>query len=448
MIMSEPLLIATDVENISWLQYILEEFRRIQKFQHPIQVISLAQAENPQHKNVFFYTREFRRAAAFVNKSDVIPDNTVVWLSAEMYVTQHTTTQDNRFVRPYDLFWNAFVFLSRLEEYLLSQSYRSFASHCVLHPRKDRASLRVPIVNILFAEMEAVIRRYFPHLRFGVSDPPVIELSHDVDYIAKSPDLVLKQTVLNGYDIFRSLSRPSDCAKNVKKTAAFFFSRPSYWCFDYWRDLEKKYKQRSVFYIYVCAQPKNLKTWFIDPNYFVSGNTRLQHQLKDLIADGFEVGLHGSFYGAVKLDLLKKEKEILEGVLGRPVDKVRQHWLRFVEDKTPYIHDALFRYDSTLGWNDRVGFRSGCASRFHPFDHHNQKPFQYLETPQIVMDFNVYQALGLENKIFVDHMDQVIAYARTCASAYVSVSWHERSCNEDYGWHELYEKIVRENIKA
>lgn len=442
--MLESLHIVTDIENSSWLEYILEEFKRIQKFQHPVKIISIARANNLNYKNMFFYTREFRNGPALVNKSNTFPNNNIVWLSTDLYVMEHSVTEDTRFVCSCDLFWNAFAFLSRLEEYLLSRRNRSLYSHCALHPRRDKASFRWPVVNILFEEMKILVKRYFPHLSFGVSEPPVIELSHDVDYITKSADLMLKQTILNFYNILRSSSRPLDCAKNLKKTIAFFFSRPSYWCFEYWENLEKKFKQRSTFYIFVRAQPKNLKTWLIDPNYHLSRNKKLQNKLKDLIADGFEVGLHGSFYGAVNLDLLKKEKEILEDISRKPIIKVRQHWLRFVEDKTPYLHEALFQYDSTLGWNDRVGFRSGCASRFHPYDHRNQRPFKYFETPQIVMDFNIYQALGLENKMFVNHMGQVINRAKKCESAHVAISWHERAANADYGWHETYEKAVKD----
>ena len=404
------LYLVTDLEKDNWLKYILAEFKRINGFEGEIQVLNIQDPAISKLEQVIFYTRDYHPKAkvAIVNRSDVFPDGVIDHINDKIYVLQQTTTSDAQFALSYDIFWNAFVFLSRLEEYRFVEEGRNTLSHCILHPRQDKVSLTVPIVNLLFNEVEILIRENFPQFSFRITPPANIELSHDVDYLSKTAQFVMKQSILNTYDIFRFLFRGPDTLKSMRKAVSFLFSRPSYWCFDYWENIEKQFNFRSTFYIHAKAIPKNFATWIIDPNYDLHNNPQLQNKLRYLKAEGFELGLHGSFLSAVDGALLKKEKEVLEGVLQHPVSKIRQHWLRFNEKTTPYIHNELFQYDSTLGWNDRVGFRNGCASLFHPYDHHNDKAFDYWEIPQIIMDFNIYQSLEVENIYFIDRVFRIL----------------------------------------
>ncbi|MCK4822475.1 hypothetical protein KA005_42315 [bacterium] len=154
------------------------------------------------------------------------------------------------------------------------------------------------------------------------------------------------------------------------------------------------------------------------------------------------MGLHGSFYSATDEQRLSEEKATLENAVGTEVQKVRQHWLRYEEITTPQIHNKLFKYDSTLGWNDRMGFRSGIAGRSRPYDHKNKRPFDYMITPQVIMDANIYD-YGVQHieRITKKAMDMLTGLRRH-KNPYISISWHQRVCNSDYEWHELYEQIL------
>ena len=133
-----------------------------------------------------------------------------------------------------------------------------------------------------------------------------------------------------------------------------------------------------------------MKNWLIDPSYEIKSNAKLQQKLKELVDEGFEVGLHGSYGSATIESLLKEEKRRLEEILGKDVTKIRQHWLNYEEKITPYLHNQHFNYDSSLGWNDRMGFRSGCATRYRPYNHKAKKPFSFLVTPQVIMDSHLF----------------------------------------------------------
>lgn len=435
------LYIITDIEDVLWLQYILEEFSRINLVEFPIQVRKNHLIEE-KSGDIIYYVRNCKSGICIPNKSTVTPEGKIQWLSEKIFIIENTLANEGDWSCRYDIFWNTFVFLSRLEEYQSEKNGKLIQSYSFKHPRHDMSTFDIPIVNHLFDELEWLIRKSFPTLRFGQRKNSVIEYSHDVDYIKKTPQLRIKQTAFNGFNALKSISKPLYFIKQLEKTAAFFFSNPSYWCFDYWQEIEKKANVRSVFYVYAKSGGKNLKSWLLDPSYDISENVKLQNKFKYLIDEGFEVGLHGSFHSATDETRLLKEKNLLERAIGAEISKVRQHWLRYVEMLTPYIHNKFFKYDSTLGWNDRMGFRSGIASRYRPYDHKSQKPFDYMVTPQIIMDANIFDYAVDDVECLTKKIVKTLKDIRKFKSGYVSISWHQRVRNHDYGWHGLYEKIL------
>lgn len=119
----------------------------------------------------------------------------------------------------------------------------------------------------------------------------------------------------------------------------------------------------------------------------------------------------------------------MEQTLGIKITKTRQHWLNYFESITPKSHSELFEYDSTLAWNDKIGFRSGCASLYHPYDFENQKAYNYQVIPQIQMYMMMKKA-----KDMITTSKEV---SRT-----TNISWHQRVCSSDYNWHKFYEELI------
>ena len=185
-----------------------------------------------------------------------------------------------------------------------------------------------------------------------------------------------------------------------------------------------------------------MKQWLLDPSYNISSNKKLQEKIQELIADGFEIGLHGSFNSAFDDKLLREEKDTLEKIIGRPVKRTRQHWLNYSEFITPGLHDKNFEVDSTLGWNDSMGFRSGCASKHRPWDHKNNRPFSYYIVPQVLMDSTIFDYSQSYND--VEEAINMLKKLKDHKNVYVSISWHQRTCSSDYNWHLVYERIINE----
>ncbi|MBI4639154.1 MAG: hypothetical protein HY731_00565 [Candidatus Tectomicrobia bacterium] len=436
------LYIKTDLSDTRWLAYLLEEFRRINDARFDIRIAPLTETVASPH--VLHYTGGFVPGKTLVNRSDILPEGQIVWVSRDIYILRNTDTDNDQFLCRYDIFWNAFVFLSRMEEFLSELRGCKIKSYSFNHPRHDRSTFHVPVVNHLFNELERMIKTHFPDLQFLRGKGAVLDLSHDLDYIEKTVPLRIKRIFLTLRNAFKTAKTPVRFLKESASVWKFFRSSPSYWYFDYWEELEKRNGHRSVFYIYARTDAvKGPRVWLIDPSYDIRKNSLLQERLRQLLREGFEVGLHGSFSSAVDEDLLRKEKEIVEEMTGVAITKVRQHWLCYEERTTPFLHEKLFEYDSTLGWNDRMGFRAGCASRYRPYDHLHQRAFNFFETPQVVMDANIYD-YGVQDvhTQFLQAMEMICGL-ENCKNSHISISWHPHTCANDYGWDGPYWDIIR-----
>lgn len=426
------LYLLADLEDTSWLEYIVQEFVRIQGAAFSIKVLGKRRIV-PKNSYVVRYSQR-PSLKTFPNKSFVLPNGSLRTFSDTISILPGTEA-GNGFSLPYDPFWNSFVFLSRLEEYQAFGQGNLNMSYASRHPRMSMKSFSIPIVNYIFDDLERTLKHMFPDLEWEAKQTPVVEFSHDVDYLFKTPQLRFKQTAMNCYNMLRGKT-------GVMATARFLFSNPSYWQFDYWRDLEESYDIRSVFYVYACSRTKSPRTWLLDPSYRVDVDAILQSVLGSLLEQGFEVGLHGSYDSAVDNTLLAEEKDVLETSLGCEVKKTRQHWLRYDENLTPTLHERLFSYDSTLGWNDCMGFRSGCASRYRPWSHVERRSLNYFVTPQVLMDSNIYD-YGAGNVLELEEQAlKMVRDLRSVKNAFVSVSWHQRVSSSDYNWHPLYERLL------
>jgi hypothetical protein len=116
-----------------------------------------------------------------------------------------------------------------------------------------------------------------------------------------------------------------------------------------------------------------------------------------LDAEGFEMGLHGSYHSAFAGDRLTAEKEELEQATGLPVTSIRQHFLHWDARVTPHLHArAGFTADSTLGFNRNIGFRAGTSLPFRWFDVGRDAAVDLVELPMLVGDVALLRADALE----------------------------------------------------
>jgi peptidoglycan/xylan/chitin deacetylase (PgdA/CDA1 family) len=221
------------------------------------------------------------------------------------------------------------------------------------------------------------------------------------------------------------------------------FQKPNpYWCFEKIMDMEKKYDVRSTFFFlqeskkFEILKPSN---YFLSLGKYSFNEPAVCQIIKKLEDDGFDIGLHGSYESYKNKDLLFKEKQELEKVIGKPVIGIRQHHLNLEVPITWEIQREIgFYYDASYGYKDKIGYRDDRIEPFKPF---NDK---FLVVPLPVMDGVVFSMYN-NDMVRWEKIKELIDVTEK-KGGLISFLWHQRVFNEKEfpGWSKMYEKIIIE----
>lgn len=302
-------------------------------------------------------------------------------------------------------------------------------------PEGLRASLlEVPALERCAAWLRRALGRedsYLPPWPEG--RPFALALSHDVDY----PELLRRVETL------RTLARGS-----LGASLRTLLGRESFWQFPAWMELERAAGATSAFYF--CGRRGSLLGYLLadpDPFYDV-GSPRFQRLLSELEAGGWEVGLHASFAAREGVERFRQEKQRVESALRRPIEGVRHHYWNLDPErpeKTLRLHsEAGFRYDSSLGYETRSGFRRGTCSPFRPFDRDALEPLAIWQVPPSLMDDHLFgYAAGIAATERRARIDALVETVRDSGGV-LCVDWHVRVLNETFfpRWGEAYRYLL------
>jgi peptidoglycan/xylan/chitin deacetylase (PgdA/CDA1 family) len=173
---------------------------------------------------------------------------------------------------------------------------------------------------------------------------------------------------------------------------------------------------------------------------------RLRPRLVETIVEtGAEVGLHGSYLAADDLDRLARERALLAQLDG-PLVGHRYHYLRVDPHRNlaPLV-DIGFRYDTSLGFPDALGFRAGIASPFRPWDVAHDRPADLVEVPLAVMDATLAEERyeGLSADAAKKRILPLLDWAAENGGGF-SILWHPERFDAPSarGWDRLYFDVI------
>ena len=192
------------------------------------------------------------------------------------------------------------------------------------------------------------------------------------------------------------------------------------WNFREIMELEAKYNAKSSFY-FLALQPGEK-----DFNYQIE---EVESELKFITEHGWEIGLHGGHESYKSFEDIREKKQRLEKVLGKQVVGYRNHYLKFkVPDTWELLSKAGFKYDTTFGYADCVGFRNGLCHPFRPFNRNTGKEIEILEIPLIIMDRTLLQDyMRLDVKKAWQLIKSLICKVEKC-NGVVTILWHNNTC--------------------
>lgn len=201
-------------------------------------------------------------------------------------------------------------------------------------------------------------------------------LTHDIDRIDKTYQYFtkpLRALKVRDFDLF------------FKRLFSFLYVRKPYWGFNYIIEIENQFHVKSTLFFLNESVPFSLfqpSNWKLSMGRYTFQDKRIIDIIKYLDHNGWEIGLHGSYWSYKNHELLKIEKEGLEYILGHPVSGIRQHYLNW-EEHTWEIHEKLgFEYDSSWGYRKNIGFKDNKIVPFFPVP-----GSLFCEIPLVIMDY-------------------------------------------------------------
>lgn len=251
-------------------------------------------------------------------------------------------------------------------------------------------------------------------------------LTHDVDRVKKT------------YQYFTHFLKTRD----LYHLKSFFVREEEpYWNFERIIELEKKHGVRSTFFFLNETKQLDLlhpQKWALSLDRYSFRDEKIAEIIQKLHANGWEIGLHGSYESYKDKDLLKKEKKELEDVLGVDIAGIRQHYLNLKIPETWKIqYEVGFKYDSTFGYRDRIGFKEGKYLPFHPLNN------SFFVIPLTIMDGALFSNYKNEDEIWRICIELINTVEKH--KGLLTVLWHQRVFNEKEfpGMISIYEKIIK-----
>ncbi len=206
-----------------------------------------------------------------------------------------------------------------------------------------------------------------------------VMLTHDVD-------------CLRGYHRPLAPLRPilGDIVKRMNPARAMARARDAWFSGEPWRsvrmlmDLAEKHNRPARFYF---MGPTNSS---MDSPYALTMPALLRRVTDSVQERGHIIGFHPGFGTPANSAEWNRQHAGLEAVTGAHVREGRQHVLAYDAVATPEIwDDAGMALDTTLGFPERSGFRSGTCRRFVAYSLRRRQPLRLEQLSTAIMDFGL-----------------------------------------------------------
>ena len=215
---------------------------------------------------------------------------------------------------------------------------------------------------------------------------------------------------------------------------------------DFWREFDKRYRElekghRSTFFVIPFSGRQGRRLEGQAPAYRAAGYGArdIADTIQNLIKSGCELGLHG-IDAWIDVSKGREELEVIRSLATNPEIGVRMHWLYFDQQSPQTIEASGAVYDSSVGYNETVGYRSGTTQIYKPLE-----VSRLLELPLHVMDTALFYLsyLGLT----AQQAGTVIRHMANCAAdsgGVLTINWHDRSVAPERLWDRSYRELIHD----
>lgn len=284
---------------------------------------------------------------------------------------------------------------------------------------------------------ELLAERYQRLLLWPPGKSHGVALSHDVDY----PEMV------RWIEIPRYLVREKGRAR-PGVIGDILTGRNNFWRFEEWAELEAEAGFRSAHYL--CGRRGSLPGYLLskpDPFYDV-GTSKFRTALGDLVAKGFEIGVHLSYDAYLSTEAMKEEVGRVAKASGSTVLGGRHHCWRVNPDnpaQTAARHDrAGLLYDTSICYEQRAGFRYASCHPFRFFSPETGTEVPTVQLPTCLMDDHLFGYAGLGYQAGPEaEIEALLASVREVGGIFLA-DYHLRVLNQTFfpGWADTYRYLL------
>jgi len=360
--------------------------------------------------------------------------------------TNYCHIEDGNVIFSDDLLKSAFYLLSGYQEHQ-SKEKDKYGRYPYSSSIQERLNIvGKPVVNYYFREIINGINVYcnshnIPFTEKRAFVPFGFLLTHDIDRIDK-----YKWSYI-GYKI-KELIGLVTRQKSWFRTLFLFLralagsvkllkNNNPYWSFEYIINLNKKFGFHST-YFFLSRNQK-----YVDADFDLD-DKRLLKLYNKLLERGDEIGVHGTVASSYSEDKAVEDKNIMEEILGKKVNGIRQHRLCYESPVTSVIQDKLgYIYDTTLGFAERIGFRNSYCLPFKLYNFEKEEMFNQWHIPLNVMDITLF-AYQNYNIFAAEKAIKAIVEEVRKFNGVFTLLWHNLFLDEDEfkGIRDFYYRVL------
>jgi hypothetical protein len=285
-----------------------------------------------------------------------------------------------------DVFGSAFFMLTRYEEVVKSDLDRFSRFPVTSSLMFQENCLNRPIINEYLEILWTCLHRLFPKLQREHREFQ-LKLTHDVDDPFELYPFQIAQCIrrLGGDLVVRQdIKSATALAINSCKAGLNLPYQDRLDTFDWLMDRSEEIGAKSAFY-FIAGDS------LCDPRYDIQ-DSKICDLIEKIISRGHEVGLHPSYDTYLNPEKLLFEAQTLRQILQEKLDLElpiggRQHYLRWkATDSWQHWEDTDLSYDSSVGFAEHSGFRSGICYEYPTFNLITRQQLKLKEYPLIVME--------------------------------------------------------------
>ena len=295
-----------------------------------------------------------------------------------------------------DIIGGAYRLLTSQDEHHVSEADRDRRGvflTTALDPERQK-TIADPLVEAHAEFLGDLLKNSTPELaRFAVPLWPdkkqyALVLTHDVDHVDAGAPAELATSVV------KAVLRRDRQHWDMFLLGAPYLFRPRsnpFFRFPWWRDWERERNLRSAFYFFF--RPAGVAFDKNDCKSSVAGRAADWTLFRAMADEGWEFGIHASIHTKETPGAFRAAREWLEQKLGRSVAGIRHHYFALDWRSRARTHcqhaQAGFRYDSSIAWRDRAGFRTGTSLPYQAYDPASGQTLPLTVLPCSIMDNHI-----------------------------------------------------------